>query len=110
MSRLLATAAVAISLAVSAAELRGPLPILSVPYHDDGALDVETLVKEARFVADAGVGGFIWCQSNDAIDLLTREEKMDSVWTGPCGSEGLVGISSLSWRMLKWRSFKWRSG
>jgi hypothetical protein len=56
MSRLLATAAVAISLAVSAAELRGPLPILSVPYHDDGALDVETLVKEARFVADAGVG------------------------------------------------------
>jgi hypothetical protein len=39
MSRLLATAAVAISLAVSAAELRGPLPILSVPYHDDGALE-----------------------------------------------------------------------
>ena len=62
----------------AAAELRGPLPILSVPYHDDGALDVETLVKEARFVADAGVGGFIWCQSNDAIDLLTREEKMRS--------------------------------
>ena len=64
--------------AEAAAELRGPLPILSVPYHDDGALDVETLVKEARFVADAGVGGFIWCQSNDAIDLLTREEKMRS--------------------------------
>ena len=50
--------------------------------------------------ADAGVGGFIWCQSNDAIDLLTREEKKDFVGTGPCGSEGLVGISSLSWRML----------
>ena len=39
MSRLLATAAVAISLAVSAAELRGPLPILSGPDHDDGALE-----------------------------------------------------------------------
>jgi 1-pyrroline-4-hydroxy-2-carboxylate deaminase len=64
--------------AEAAAELRGPLPILSVPYHDDGALDVETLVREARFVADAGVGGFIWCQSNDAIDLLTREEKIRS--------------------------------
>ena len=61
-----------------AAELRGPLPILSVPYHDDGALDVETLVREARFVADAGVEGFIWCQSNDAIDLLTVEEKKAS--------------------------------
>ena len=64
--------------AEASAELRGPLPILSVPYHDDGALDVETLVKEARFVADAGVGGFVWCQSNDAIDLLTREEKTRS--------------------------------
>ena len=64
--------------AEAAAALRGPLPILSVPYHDDGALDVETLVREARFVADAGVGGFIWCQSNDAIDLLTRDEKKTS--------------------------------
>lgn len=62
----------------AAAELRGPLPILSVPYHEDGALDVETLVREARFVADAGVGGFIWCQSNDAIDLLARDEKKAS--------------------------------
>ena len=63
---------------VAAAELRGPLPILSVPYHADGALDVETLIREARFVADAGVGGFIWCQSNDAIDLLTEDEKKAS--------------------------------
>ena len=63
---------------VAAAELRGPLPILSLPYHADGALDVETLVREARFVADAGVGGFIWCQSNDAIDLLTEDEKKAS--------------------------------
>lgn len=66
------------SLAVSAAEIRGPFPILSAPYHEDGALDVDTLVKEARFVADAGVNGFIWCQSNDAVDLLTLEEKKKS--------------------------------
>ena len=35
-------------------------------------------MKEARFVADAGVNGFIWCQSNDAVDLLSVEEKKAS--------------------------------
>lgn len=58
--------------------LRGPFPILSVPYHDDGSLDVETLVEEARFVAGCGVNGFIWAQSNDAIDLLGVDERKES--------------------------------
>ena len=55
--------------------LRGPFPILSVPYDADGSLDVETLVAEARFVARCGVNGFLWAQSNDAIDLLTVDER-----------------------------------
>lgn len=55
--------------------IRGPFPILSVPYKEDGAVDFDVLVKEARFVADAGVNGFIWAQSNDAIDLLSLEER-----------------------------------
>lgn len=58
--------------------IRGPFPILSVPYRADGAVDHDVLVKEARFVADAGVNGFIWCQSNDAVDLLSVEEKKAS--------------------------------
>ena len=78
MTRLIAIFATVLSFAVSAAEIRGPFPILSVPYHEDGTLDLDVLVKEARFVADAGVEGFIWCQSNDAIDLLTPEEKKAS--------------------------------
>ena len=60
-----------------AASLRGPYPILSVPYHADGALDAETLVAEAQFVARCGVNGFIWAQSNDAIDLLTPDERKE---------------------------------
>jgi dihydrodipicolinate synthase/N-acetylneuraminate lyase len=72
---LVAAASALLSFAAASAEIRGPFPILSVPYEEDGALDVETLVREARFVADSGVEGFIWCQSNDAIDLLTAEEK-----------------------------------
>lgn len=55
--------------------IRGPFPILSVPYEESGVVDFDVLVKEARFVADAGVNGFIWAQSNDAIDLLTVEER-----------------------------------
>ena len=58
--------------------LRGPIPILSAPYHQDGSLDLETLVEEARFVAGCGVNGFIWAQSNDAIDLLTIDERKES--------------------------------
>ena len=56
--------------------LRGPYPILSVPYHDDGSVDYDVLVSEAEFVADCGAPGFIWAQSNDAIDLLSLEERM----------------------------------
>ena len=77
--KILAFGYVLFAAAVScAAELRGVYPILSVPYEENGALDVGTLVKEARFVVDAGVEGFIWAQSNDAIDLLTIQEKKDS--------------------------------
>ena len=62
----------------SAMRLAGPYPILSVPYHEDGSLDMKTLVAEARFVTACGVNGFIWAQSNDAIDLLTVEERKAS--------------------------------
>jgi len=58
--------------------IRGPFPILSVPYEADGALDLDILEKEARFVAATGVNGFIWAQSNDAIDLLTLDERKRS--------------------------------
>ncbi len=58
--------------------LRGPFPILSVPYREDGSLDIATLVDEARFVVRCGVNGFIWAQSNDAIDLLSVDERKQS--------------------------------
>jgi len=77
---ILSLMATSCALLASAAEpeIRGPFPILSVPYRTDGAVDHDVLVKEARFVADAGVNGFIWCQSNDAVDLLSVEEKKAS--------------------------------
>jgi dihydrodipicolinate synthase/N-acetylneuraminate lyase len=48
---------------------------MSTPYFEDGSVDYESLAKEAVWVADSGCPGVIWCQSNDAIDLLSIEEK-----------------------------------
>ena len=56
-------------------EMRGPFPIMSTPYHEDGSVDYAALQREAKWVADCGCPGVIWCQSNDAIDLLTQDEK-----------------------------------
>ena len=57
-------------------EMRGPFPILSTPYQTDGAVDYDGLKREADWVIRCGSPGAIWCQSNDAIDLLTRDEKV----------------------------------
>ena len=55
--------------------IRGAYPILTTPYFEDGAVDYDSLVKEAQWVDKAGVDGIIWPQSDDSIDLLTTEEK-----------------------------------
>lgn len=56
--------------------VRGPFPILSTPFTSSGAVDYDTLAREARFVDRCGSPGMIWPQSNDSIDLLTVEEKL----------------------------------
>ena len=60
----------------SAEEMRGPFPIMSTPYFEDGSVDYDGLKREAAWLVRCGSPGAIWCQSNDAIDLLTREEKV----------------------------------
>ena len=56
-------------------EMRGPFPIMSTPYFEDGAVDYDGLKREAAWLVRCKSPGAIWCQSNDAIDLLTTEEK-----------------------------------
>ena len=55
--------------------LKGPFPIMSTPYFEDGAVDYDGLVRESKWAIRCKSPGVIWCQSNDAIDLLTDEEK-----------------------------------
>ena len=56
--------------------IEGPFLILSTPYYEDGSVNYENLVKEACFAAQWNTPGVIWPQSNDAIDLLTVEERL----------------------------------
>ncbi|MCQ2156637.1 MAG: dihydrodipicolinate synthase family protein [Bacteroidales bacterium] len=55
--------------------IEGPFLILSTPYNTDGSVNYENLVAEARFASSWDTPGIIWPQSNDANDLLTREER-----------------------------------
>ena len=67
-----------------AANIEGPFLILSTPYHADGTVDYPSLIKEARFAAQWDTAGVIWPQSNDSVDLLTKEERF-------AGMAALVG-------------------
>ena len=58
---------------------RGPFPILSTPFKTDGAVDLEVLARSARFVDWCDSPGMIWPQSNDSIDLLTQDEKLEGM-------------------------------
>ena len=62
-----------------APRIRGPFPILSTPFTDSGEVDYEVLAREARFAEWCGSPGMIWPQSNDSVDLLTREEKFEGM-------------------------------
>lgn len=71
------------------ADMRGPFPIMSIPYHEDGSVDHKVLANELRFVADSGCRGVMWGQSNDSIDLLTTDEKLQCFETVASAAEDL---------------------
>jgi dihydrodipicolinate synthase/N-acetylneuraminate lyase len=79
----------------SAREMRGPFPIMSTPYFEDGSVDYDALAKEALWVAKSGCPGVIWCQSNDAIDLLSVEEKIKGFEACAAALEGVDCILTL---------------
>ena len=45
---------------IAAAVLEGPFPLLCTPWTEGAELDVPVLVKEAKYVNDAGAGGIVW--------------------------------------------------
>ena len=63
----------------AAERIEGPFLILSTPYNADGSVNYDNLVREARFASSWKTSGIIWPQSNDANDLLTREERFQGM-------------------------------
>ncbi len=72
--------------------MRGPFPILSTPYHEDGSVDYESLKRGVRFTIGGGCPGVIWCQSNDAVDLLTFDEKVKGYEACAEAMQGVNGM------------------
>ncbi len=62
---------------------RGVFPIVATPYDESGAVDLETLAKEIRFLDRAGVHGVVWPQLASEYALLTFEERI-------AGAEAIV--------------------
>ncbi len=86
-----ATAGLALPRAFGAGDggFRGIYPIVATPYKDDGALDLETLAKEVRFLDRAGVHGIVWPQLASEYALLTYEERIAGAETIVEASKGL---------------------
>ena len=81
--------------------MKGPFLILSTPFNEDGSVDYEGLVKEAKFAVDWKTPGLIWPQSNDSIDLLSQEERFRGMeelvkfWSAekPVGTKLTLGVN-----------------
>lgn len=69
--------------------IRGPFPILTTPFTENGEVDYEVLARQARFVDWAGSPGMIWPQSGDSVDLLTTDEKLRGMEVLAKASQGL---------------------
>ena len=83
------------AVAVTSAMMRGPFPIMSTPYFEDGSVDYDGLAREVRYLEKCGSPGAIWCQSNDAVDLLTRDEKFKGFEVCAEAAEGLNVVLAL---------------
>ena len=55
--------------------IEGVFPILCTPFAPDGSIDLETLAREARFVADCGAQGVIWPPAEEALSRYSPGEE-----------------------------------
>ena len=59
---------------LAAAVLEGPFPLLCTPWTEQAELDVPVLLKESKYVNDAGVGGIVWPTAPEVNDLDESDE------------------------------------
>jgi dihydrodipicolinate synthase/N-acetylneuraminate lyase len=54
----------------------GIFPIMQTPFTEDDEIDVDVLLKEVNFIAEAGGHGMVWPQLAGEFYVLTDEERM----------------------------------
>ncbi|MCX6380848.1 MAG: dihydrodipicolinate synthase family protein [Armatimonadetes bacterium] len=54
-------------------ELRGVLPVLHTPYHDDYSIDYDTLGEEADFAYEMGADGIVFALASETLRLTQNE-------------------------------------
>jgi 4-hydroxy-tetrahydrodipicolinate synthase len=57
-------------------QFRGVYPIMQTPYTDAGALDIDTLSKETKWLGRTGCHGIVWPQLASEYALLTYDERI----------------------------------
>lgn len=76
-------------------QMRGPFPIVSLAYFEDGAADYESIARQVEWANRWGCRGIIFGQSNDAVDLLTNSEKVRGFETCVAAAEELDVVVGL---------------
>ena len=69
--------------------LRGIFPIAQSPFTNSGALDLETLAGQVRFLERCGAHGAVWPQLASEWDTLTETERMDGAEAMVAAGKGL---------------------
>lgn len=79
--------------------LRGIFPIAQSPFTAAGALDLEALAAEIRFLDRAGAHGAVWPQLASEWDTLTERERLDGAEVIAAAAKGrklavVLGVQS----------------
>ncbi|HEY3439290.1 MAG TPA: dihydrodipicolinate synthase family protein [Paludibaculum sp.] len=69
--------------------LRGIFPIAQSPFTEAGALDLEALARQIRFLDRCGAHGAVWPQLASEWDTLTERERMDGAEAIAAAGKGL---------------------
>jgi 4-hydroxy-tetrahydrodipicolinate synthase len=75
--------------AAPAKPLRGIFPIAQSPFTESGALDLDSLARQVRFLNRCGAHGAVWPQLASEWDTLTEAERLEGAEAIAAAAKGL---------------------
>ncbi len=76
-------------------DLRGVLPVFQTPYHDDEAIDYDTLAREIQWLHERGADGIVMAMVSEVLRLSDEEREALAVHACRIGREGGAVIISV---------------